>query len=107
MPLELLIFDASDDGHGQGSWEALASVKPERLPALRAEVERVLQAAESHAPGPRGPAEAGGLWDAELQWQQEGAWTSVTLTLTGPWDWGEALLAELAGDGAPGRAGPP
>jgi hypothetical protein len=27
---------------------------------------------------------------------EEGGWTTVTLTLTGPWAWGEALLARLA-----------
>lgn len=94
MKLQYLIFDASDDGEGTGSWEAMASVRAADLPAVLAEVQTVLDAAARNAPGPRGPLDEGGLWDAELQQQREGGgdWTSVTLTLTGPWDWGEALL---------------
>ena len=57
-----------------------------------------LQEAERCAPGARGPLEEGGAWDADLQVQVEGEWTTVTLNLTGPWDWGEALVARLADD---------
>lgn len=96
MPLEFLIFDASDDGQGHGSWEAMASVRTDRLPPLMAEVEHALHEARCSAPGPRGPQEDGGAWDAEVQVQEEGGWTTVTLTLTGPWDWGETLVARLA-----------
>lgn len=92
MKLQYLIFDASDDGEGTGSWEAMASVRAADLPAVLAEVQTVLDAAGRSAPGPRGPLDEGGIWDAELQQQREGDWTTVTLTLTGPWDWGEALL---------------
>lgn len=95
MSLHHLIFDASDDGQGQGSWEAMASVRAERLPKVMAEVEAALAAAAQDAPGPRGPLDEGGAWDAELQVQHEGEWTTVTLTLTGPWNWGEALVARL------------
>jgi hypothetical protein len=28
--------------------------------------------------------------------QTDGDWTSVTLTITGPWEWGEALVAHWA-----------
>lgn len=92
MKLQYLIFDTSDDGEGTGSWEAMASVRAADLPAVLAEVQTVLDAAGRSAPGPRGPLDEGGIWDAELQQQREGDWTTVTLTLTGPWDWGEALL---------------
>ena len=95
MQLQFLVFDASDDGQGQGSWEAMASVRAERLPQVLAEVQAVLQEAERSAPGPRGPLDDGGAWDAELQQQADGGWTVVTLTLTGPWAWGEALLQRL------------
>ncbi len=96
--MSFLIFDASDDGHGQGTWEAMASVRAPRLPQLMAEVHAVLALAERRAPGTRGPMEEGGAWDAELQVQADGpdGWTTVTLSLTGPWAWGEALVAELA-----------
>jgi hypothetical protein len=95
MPLHYLIFDAADDGEGTGSWEAVASVRSADLPAVMAEVEEVLQRALREAPGPRGPLDEGGAWDADTQVRHDGDWTEVTLTLTGPWEWGEALLAAL------------
>ena len=55
MPLHYLIFDASDDGDGTGTWEAMASVRAPQLPAVLAEVQAVLAWAEAHAPGLRGP----------------------------------------------------
>lgn len=97
-PLQYLVFDASDDGEGQGSWEAMASVRADQLPALMAEIKTVLDWAETHSPGPRGPLEEGGAWDADQQVQTDGAWTTVTLTITGPWEWGEALLARFRAD---------
>ena len=99
MPLQYLIFDASDDGQGNGSWEAMASVRAPQLPAVLAEVQRVLARAEAHKPGPRGPLDDGDAWDADQYIQTDGEWTTVTLTLVGPWAWGEALLAECAPDG--------
>lgn len=92
-PLQYLLFDASDDGEGNGTWEAMASVRPADLPALRAEVQAVLRWAEHHSPGPRGPLDEGGLWDADEHQHTDGGWVTVTLTLTGPWAWGEALRA--------------
>lgn len=99
MALQYLIFDASDDGEGQGSWEAMASVRAGDLPALRQELQAVLAMAERQSPGPRGPAEEGGCWDADVHEQHEGDWTTLTLTLTGPWAWGEALLGALGAEG--------
>lgn len=95
MTLHYLIFDAADDGEGTGSWEAVASVRRTELPAVMAEVDAVLARAQREAPGPRGPLDEGGAWDADTQVQEDGDWTEVTLTLTGPWDWGEMLLAGL------------
>jgi hypothetical protein len=96
MHLQYLIFDASDDGEGTGTWEAMASVRAAELPAVLAEVQAVLAATERLAPGPRGPLDEGGVWDADVQQHTDrggdGDWTTVTLTLTGPWEWGEALL---------------
>jgi hypothetical protein len=93
--MDFLLFDASDDGQGQGCWEAMASVRAERLPQLMAEIDAAVREAERDAPGPRGPLEEGGAWDAAAQVQAEGDWTTVTLSLTGPWDWGQALVARL------------
>ncbi|MCV0438436.1 MAG: hypothetical protein K5880_07375 [Hydrogenophaga sp.] len=97
MTIHYLIFDSSDDGEGTGTWEAMASVRAAQLPAVRAEVQAVLDWAEAHAPGPRGPLDEGGAWDADEQvLADDGDWTTVTLTLTGPWEWGEALVAHFA-----------
>lgn len=97
MSLNYLIFDAADDGEGTGSWEAVASVRRADLPAVMAEVEAVLALAQREAPGPRGPLDEGGAWDADQQVQADGGWTTVTLTITGPWEWGEALVARFSG----------
>ncbi len=105
MTLQYLIFDPSDDGEGTGTWDAMASVRSAQVPAVLAEMREVLQWAEMHAPGPRGPLDEGGAWDADEQVQADndsnndssaGGWTTVTLTLTGPWEWGEALVAHFS-----------
>jgi hypothetical protein len=66
MQLQYLIFDASDDGEGTGSWEAMASVRAEALPTVMAEVRAVEAAAHADAPRPRGALDDGG----------PGTWTS-------------------------------
>jgi hypothetical protein len=71
-------------------------VRAADLAAVLAEVASVMAAAQADAPGPRGALEEGGAWDAEQQVQVEGDWTTVTLTLTGPWAWGEALVGHFA-----------
>ena len=95
MTLHYLIFDASDDGADTGSWEAMASVRAADLPAVLAEVQQVMAWAETHSPGPRGVLDEGGAWDADTQIDAQGDWTTVTLTFTGPWEWGEALVARF------------
>ncbi|AOW11824.1 hypothetical protein LPB72_08915 [Hydrogenophaga crassostreae] len=99
MQLNYLIFDASDDGEGTGTWEAMASVRDADWPDAKAEAQAVLSAAMSNEPGPRGPLDEGGAWDADEQTSRDGEWTTVTLTLTGPWEWGEALMREFEVDG--------
>ena len=93
MTLQYLLFDPSDDGEGTGTWDAMASVRASQLPEVMKEVQAVLTWAEAHSPGPRGPLDDGGSWDADQLVQTEGDWTTVTLTLTGPWEWGAALVA--------------
>lgn len=98
MNIDYLIFDASDDGEGTGSWEAMASVPPDELSAVMAEVFAIEAAAHADAPGPRGALDDGGVWDLDIQTRPDGDdRVSVTLTLTGPWDWGEALIGRLSG----------
>jgi hypothetical protein len=98
MPLNYLHFDSSDDGEGHGTWDAMASVKPPQLAAVLAEVHTVLAWCQAHAPGPCGPLDEGGAWDVEQQQTQEGDWVTVTLTLTGPEDWGRQMLVALGAD---------
>ncbi len=100
MALRYLIFDASDDGAGTGTWEAMASVRAPEVPAVLAEAQRVIDWAEAHAPGPRAPLDDGGAWDADVHTGQDGDWTAVTLTLPGPWAWGESMRAALTPDDA-------
>lgn len=98
MQLQYLIFDASDDGEGTGSWEAMASVRVDELPTVMSEVRAVEATAHADAPGPRGALDDGGVWDLDIQTLPDGdGRVSVTLTLTGPWDWGEALIGRLSG----------
>ncbi|MDP2015666.1 hypothetical protein [Hydrogenophaga sp.] len=97
MPLNYLLFDASDDGEGTGTWDAMASVRAAQLPEVMREVQAVLAWAENNSPGPRGPLDEGGAWDADQLVQTEDNWTTVTLTITGPWAWGEALVSHFAG----------
>ena len=96
MTFNYLIFEASDDGEGTGTWDAMASARAADVPAVLAEVQAVLTWAEQHSPGPRGPLDDGGTWDADQQVQTDGDWTTVTLTITGPWAWGEALVARFS-----------
>ena len=96
MPLQYLIFDASDDGQGNGSWEAMASVRAHQQAALQAEVDTLLAWISTHSPGPRGALDEGGVWDMDEHRQTDGEWTTVTLTLVGPWAWGETLWAHFA-----------
>jgi hypothetical protein len=96
MHLQYLIFDASDDGEGNGSWEAMASVRPDELSAVMAEVRAVEAAAQSDAPGRRGALDDGGVWDLDVQTLPDGDdRVSLTLTLTGPWQWGDDLIGRL------------
>lgn len=99
MPaLQYLTFSADDDGGDRGCWEAMASTQRDHGAAVHAEVAQVMRWAERHAPGPQGPEEDGGVWDAHTDTQDEGDWVTVTLTLTGPLAWGERLLAHFQPD---------
>lgn len=66
MQLDYLLFDFSDEETGAGSFDAMASVLPDRLPALLSEVEAVLQWTHGRFGPPAGSADAAG-WDFDLQ----------------------------------------
>jgi hypothetical protein len=104
MDLHYLVFDFSDEDSGAGSFDAMAAVRPDRLPALLGEIETVLRWAQGAFGVPGAPPEDGD-WDYDLQavadpdrplataWDASaskvtladagGALTTVTLTLTG------------------------
>jgi hypothetical protein len=66
MQLQYLDFDFSDEDTGRGSFDAMASVLPDRLPALLAEIAAVLRWAVG-AFGPGGALGDEGEWDYDLQ----------------------------------------
>jgi hypothetical protein len=77
MELHYLDFDASDDGHGGASFDAMAAVPASRWPALLAEASALL--AWAHATfGAPGALEDGAAWDYALHGVQEAS-TSLEL----------------------------
>lgn len=66
MPLDYLIFDFTDEETGAGSFDAMASVLPERLPALVSEVEAVLRWAHGEFGASSSASQGEGEWDYEL-----------------------------------------
>lgn len=62
--LNYLIFDVSEDGDST-TWDAMASVPIDRLPALVAEAQAVLRWAQAQF-GPAAPLDEGGAWDFDL-----------------------------------------
>lgn len=84
MSLDYLIFDRSEDTEGIGTFEAMASVSPGHLAAVRAEVDVVLAWAFEAFPGEHGDLEEGCAWSHDLQEQEESATLhTVTLLLSG------------------------
>ena len=65
MTLHYLVFDASDEDSGNGSFDAMAFAAADRVPALLAEIGRVLAWAH-RVFGPPGPLDEGGAWDFDL-----------------------------------------
>jgi hypothetical protein len=112
MDLHYLDFEFSDEDSGAGSFDAMAAVRPDRLPALLAEVAAVLRWAHRGFGVPGAPPEDG-EWDFALQAVADpdrplaitydvgkgevamghagGALVTVTLTLTGVPAFCEAL----------------
>jgi hypothetical protein len=66
MQLQYLDFDFSDEDTGRGSFDAMASVLPDRAPAVLAEIAIVLRWAVG-AFGPSGLLEDDSEWDYEVQ----------------------------------------
>lgn len=82
--MRYLNFDVSLAGDGVTVLEATASTLAEAHAAVMAEVQQVLAWAAQHFPHSQGPLDDGNDWHHDLQLQvEEGAWHSVTLTLSG------------------------
>ena len=71
MTLIYLDFDYAEDSEGIGTLEAMASTWPDQVPAVRAEIARVLDWAFATFAERRGPVEEGGNWDYDLQGMRE------------------------------------
>jgi len=65
--LHLLDFETSDDGEGHLTLDAIASVRPDHLAALHAEVVQVLAWLHRRFPDGPGPLDEGAPWDADLR----------------------------------------
>lgn len=104
--LQFLSFEESDDGLGIGTLDALASVLPEQLPAVQAEVHQVLIWAKEHWGEPDTYLEDGYQgtgWFYELQVHQEvipnqPSRTLLSLTVSAPTMWCNAMLAAFVDD---------
>ncbi|MBB3180285.1 hypothetical protein [Variovorax sp. Sphag1AA] len=87
MTLDYLDFDYSEDTEGIGVFDAMATIRPQHLAAVRAEVEQVLGWANDVFAGRRGPVEDGGEWDYDLQEMPDDspgeARHTVTLSISG------------------------
>lgn len=94
MSLDYLHFDYAEGSEGAGTWEAMASTWPEQVPAVHAEVVRVLAWAHAEFAGRRGPLDEGFDWDYDLHGMRE---------LTSP----EALLYDEATGRLAVQPGPP
>jgi len=65
--LRYLDFDYSEDAEGHGTFDAMASVAPERAHEVQAEIAQVLAWAEAAFPDARGALDEGASWDFDLQ----------------------------------------
>ena len=70
MDLHYLLFDFTDEESGRGSFDAMASVLPTRLPALLAEVQAVLEWASTEFGAAAALADEG-EWDYDMQAAEE------------------------------------
>lgn len=89
MELHYLDFDFSDEESGRGSFDAMASVLPPRVPALLDEVSAVLRWA-SQAFGPAEALQGDAEWDFDLSGIAE---PDASLEVTCHEDTGEVVLS--------------
>ncbi len=97
MHLRYLDFDYSEDDAGHGVFDAMASVRPDQLAALHAEIGAVLGWAHAQFGDP-GPLDDDGEWDADIGGVTE---TSVSQTLA--FDPASGRLTATPGVAGPAR----
>jgi hypothetical protein len=93
MHLNYLDFDVSDEESGRASFDAMASVLPERLPPLLAEIATVLRWAIATF-GPGVSLEDEGDWDFDVQGTIE---PDIPLKVAYDASTGEVTLTPAAG----------
>ncbi len=71
MTLNYLEFDYSEDIEGVGVFDTMATIGPQQVGAVHAEIEQVLAWAHDAFRGRRGAVGDGGEWDYDLQGMQE------------------------------------
>lgn len=84
--MKFLEFYYSEDPQGVGTFDAMASVRPDQVATVRAEIVQVLEWAHADFPGLQAPLDEGGEWDFNLQEQEEEAgerWYTLTLSIGG------------------------
>ncbi len=96
MSLRYLHFDYAEGTDGTGTLEAMAATWPEQVPAVRAEIVRVLDWAHRGFAGRHGPIEEGGDWDYDLQGLQE-------FTAPEAWHYDEVTQRLSVEAGPPGK----
>lgn len=99
--MKFLEFYYSEDPQGVGTFEAMASVRPDQVATVRAEIVQVLEWAHADFPGLQAPLDEGGEWDFNLQEQEEEAgerWYTLTLSIGGSAQFCEAFRARFDPD---------
>jgi len=91
--LHYLVFDRSEGTDEVHTLDALASVVAEQRDALAQEVEMVRAWCRTLFPQGPGPLEDGHPWDEDLQWQVEGAWHTLSWSLSGDAAFAQAFEA--------------
>jgi hypothetical protein len=99
--LYFLGFEYSEDPQGGGCFDALASVQPAQLAAVRAEIAEVLDWAEQNFPGQGAPLDEGGEWDVDLQETTEPPWQVLSLSISGSAQFCAAFRQRFVPDGGP------
>lgn len=97
MTLQYLDFDCVQDGEDTATFEAMASVWPEQVAAVQAEMAQVLDWAHQAFAGLCGPVGEGYDWDYDLHSLQE-------LSIPETMDYDRLTRRFTVRRGAPGRA---